>query len=180
VVWGSAAAWYGYSGDPYNYDYDEGIYYEDGSVYYGDQAVATEEEYYDQAAQIAATGEAPQNEEWLSLGVFAIAKEGQAVSEQPEKILQLSVNKEGFVAGNFYDAISGQTTAVSGAVDKKTQRVAIQPEGNPSVVVETGIYNLTKETATALVHFGKERHEKRTLVRMEQPEEGSAQAQPTG
>jgi hypothetical protein len=141
--------------------------------------VATEEEYYDQGAQIAASGEAPQNEEWLSLGVFAIVGEGQTSVAEPEKIIQLAVNKEGFVSGNFYDAISGQTTAVSGAIDKESQRVAIRPEGNDSVVVETGIYDLTKDQVPVLIHFGKDRHETRSFVRMEQPEEAPAQAQPT-
>ena len=37
--------------------------------------------------------------------------------------------------------------------------------------METGIFNLTQETTSALIHFGKDKTETRLLVRMEQPKE---------
>ena len=48
-------------------------------------------------------------------------------------------------------------------------------EGNDSVVMETGLYNLTNDELPVLVHFGPDRQEPRTLIRLKQPEE---QAQP--
>jgi hypothetical protein len=60
---------------------------------------------------------------------------------------------------------------VTGSVDKKTQRVALKIEGNDSVVVETGLYNLTNDEVPVLVHFGPDRQEPRTLIRLKQPED---------
>jgi hypothetical protein len=69
-------------------------------------------------------------------------------------------------------------TPVSGAVDKKTQRVAIKLEGNDNVVIETGLYNLTNDEVPVLIHIGKDRQEKRLLVRLQQPQEAAAETQP--
>jgi len=44
------------------------------------------------------------------------------------------------------------------------------------VVAETGLYNLTNDEVPVLVHFGADRVEDRTLVRLKQPEE---QGQPS-
>ena len=57
-----------------------------------------------------------------------------------------------------------------GAVDKKTQRVAVKMEGNDSVVSETGLYNLTNDEVPVLVHISADRQEGRTLIRLKQPE----------
>jgi hypothetical protein len=43
------------------------------------------------------------------------------------------------------------------------------------VVVESGLYNLTNDEVPVLVHFGPDRQEPRTLIRLKQPED---QAQP--
>ena len=37
---------------------------------------------------------------------------------------------------------------------------------------ETGLYNLTQEQTTLLVHFGKDRTEQYKLFRIEQPADG--------
>jgi hypothetical protein len=59
---------------------------------------------------------------------------------------------------------------VHGAVDQQTQRVAFNVGDNhESTVVETGLYNLTKDEAPALMHIGKDRTEQWLLVRMQQP-----------
>ena len=46
---------------------------------------------------------------------------------------------------------------------------------NTDTVLETGIYNLTQDSAPALMHFGKEKTENRLLVRMEKPKEGKSE-----
>lgn len=167
------AGWYGYGGEPVSYAYGETVYYEDGNVYYGDQLAATEEQYYAQASEIAAAGQTAQNEEWLPLGVFSVEKEkGQTGSD---KLVQLALNKEGVVGGSLYDKLTAKETPITGAADKKTQRVAITFEGSNTVVAEMGLYNLTENEVPVLVHFGPDRHENRVLVRLEQP---AAPAQP--
>jgi hypothetical protein len=81
------------------------------------------------------------------------------------------------VGGNFADMLSGSNLVVHGAVDQKTQRAAWTVGDNKDTVYEAGIYNLTKEEVPVLVHYGKERTQQWTLVRLKQPEgqDGAAQ-----
>ena len=62
---------------------------------------------------------------------------------------------------------------MEGSVDKKTQRVAMRlvDDKNSHIVLETGIYNLTDDTAPALLHHGTEKTEKILMVRLDKPEE---------
>jgi hypothetical protein len=62
---------------------------------------------------------------------------------------------------------------VQGSVDKKTQRVAITVGDNKDTVIETGLYNLTKDEAPALMHFGKERTEQWLLVRVKKSDDST-------
>lgn len=168
VTWAIAGRYCGCSGGGSYYDYGENVTYEDGNVYYGDQPVASGEQYYDQAGQIADSGQAAQDEEWLPLGVFAVIAE--PTQTPTDKVVQLALNKEGTVRGNFQDFLTDKVMPVVGAVDKETQRVALKLEGSNSVVVETGLYNLTNDEVPLLVHFGPDRQEPRTLIRLKQPE----------
>jgi hypothetical protein len=83
--------------------------------------------------------------------------------------------KEGVIRGNLQDDLADKVMPVIGAVDKKTQRVAMKLVGNDSLVVETGLYNLTNDEVPVLVHFGPDRQEPRTLIRLRQPEEQGQQ-----
>lgn len=169
AAWAVAGPYAGCSGDGNYYDYSENVTYQDGEVYYGDEAVATSEEYYDQAGEIAAAGETPQNEEWMPLGVFSVlTTEGQS---QTDKAIQLAINKDGIIRGNFQDFLTEKVTPITGSVDKETQRVAFRAEGNDSVVIETGLYNLTNDEVPVLVHFDKDQQQQRLLVRLDKPEE---------
>ncbi len=93
--------------------------------------------------------------------------EGQT---QSDKILQLAVNKEGAISGNFHDTLTDKVTAVKGAVDKKSQRVAFRPADSETPVAECGLWNLTQDTLNLLVHADKDRCETRGLVRLKEPE----------
>jgi hypothetical protein len=169
ATWALAGPYCGCGGgSPVYYDYGGNVTYDDGNVYSDGQPVASAEQYYDQANQIAAAGQNAQNEDWLPLGIFAVlASEEQT---QTDKVVQLAMNKEGVVRGNYHDLLADKVTPVVGAVDKETQRVAIKIEGNDSLVVETGLYNLTNDEVPVLLHFGPDRQEVRTLVRLQQPD----------
>lgn len=173
--WGTAGSYCGCTGEGCYYDYGGNVTYDDGTVYYGDVPVASAEQYYDQAEQLADSGGTAGNEEWLPLGVFAVVTE--PAQTQTDKVIQLAVNKDGVIRGNLNDFLSDKVIPLIGAVDKQTQRVAVKMEGNDKVVMETGLYNLTNDEAPALVHFGPDRQEGRTLIRLKQPEE-QTQAQP--
>ena len=168
ATWAVAGNYCGCSGDAYYYDYGDSVTYVDGTVYYEDQPVGTAEEYYEQASEIADAGATAVNQEWLPLGVFAIIAEPQQT--KTDRVVQLALNKQGDIRGNFQDFLTEEVTPVIGAVDKESQRVALKLEGNDDVVIETGLYNLTNDEVPALVHFGKDRQEPRTLIRLKNPE----------
>jgi hypothetical protein len=67
--------------------------------------------------------------------------------------------------------VTDKVTPVVGAVDKATQRVALRLEGNDELILETGLYNLTNDEVPVLVHFGPDRQEARSLIRLKKPED---------
>jgi hypothetical protein len=106
-----------------------------------------------------------------------LCKAGQKSSDL---VLQLAVNKDGVIRGNYTDGVGGKPNLVQGSVDKQTQRVAFTVGDNASTVVETGLYNLTKDEAPCLIHYGKDRTEQWLLVRLQQNQGDAAPAAPTG
>lgn len=178
-TWAAFTGWYAYDwGQPYYYDYGSTVVYEGDTVYYQDQPVATAAEYYAQAADIAEAGagyEEPEDakveDTWLPLGVFAVAPEHTLA--EATLMLQLAIDREGHIDGTLYNETTDQASRVTGSVDKKTQRAAWTIEGYDDVVVETGIYNLTEEQTSVLVHFGSDRTETWLLVRLKTPADGA-------
>lgn len=167
-------AYVGTSAAPVYYDYGNTVYYEEGNVYQDGEPVATQEEYYDQANELAAEGAVaegepePKAEEWMPLGIFAITMEGQGDTSM---LLQIAINPEGTIRGNFENMLTENVQPIQGALDKETQRVAWTIGENSQVVVETGLANLTKDEAPALVHKGSEEVKQVLLVRLPPPEE---------
>ena len=121
-------------------------------------------------ASLASTGanaDASSGGDWLPLGVFALTKPDQTKSNVS---IQLAVNKQGVIRGNYTDTATQKNQVVQGSVDKQTQRVAFTVGDNTTDVVETGLYNLTKDEAPCLIHFGKDKTEQWLLVRLQKPE----------
>src|SRR5205085_8694755 len=111
-------------------------------------AVATPEQYAQQAVTIADTGKqapAAKEEEWLALGVFAMVQ-GEQVNGND--LFQLAVNKSGTIRGNYYNALADTTLPVYGSVDKKTQRAAWRIGDRKDTTYEVGFANLTKAETT--------------------------------
>ena len=165
----SCSSYCGYPAEPVYYDYGSNVVYEGDSVYVNGDSVATQEQYTQQAITIADTGkqaQATKEEDWLSLGVFAMVQ-GEQVNGND--LFQLAVNKAGVIRGNYYNALSDTTLPVYGSVDKKTQRAAWTVGDRKDTIYEAGFANLTKPETTMLVHFGKDHTQQWTLVRVEQP-----------
>ena len=153
------------------YDYGATVVYQDNRVYYNGEPVATAEEYAAQALDLAAAGQAarpPEQEEWQALGVFALV---QGEEKEANDIFQLAINKEGVIRGNYYNGLSDMSVPIYGSVDKRTQRAAWIIGEKKDVVYETGVGNLAQPETGVLVHFGKERTQQWTLVRLEPPQE---------
>jgi hypothetical protein len=177
-TWGAMTDWV--SGDwsePYYYDYGTSVVYEDNSVYVNETEVATAEEYSETAFTQADPGWTktadPSQTEWMGLGVFVLSKNEQ--ESNPTRTLQLAVSKEGYISGVYYNESKDDARDVIGSVDRQTQRACWQIEGSPDIVFDTGIYNLTQDSAPVLVHFGTSETETYLLVRL--ADESAAPAQ---
>ena len=88
-------------------------------------------------------------------------------------VLQLALNKDGEIAGTFYNTTTDAARPVKGMVDKKSQRAAwtFSDGKNTDIIMETGIYNLTQDQTEALVHFGKDKTQQWLMVRLNEPED---------
>ncbi|MBN2580946.1 MAG: protocadherin [Pirellulales bacterium] len=170
ATWPAVYGWFGYPAlNPIYYDYGTSVVYQDNSVYVNGQDVGTAQQYYQQAENLVDTGtqaQASDEGQWMPLGVFALTRDGQ---NNADMTYQLAVNKEGVVRGNYTNTVIQQVLPIYGSVDKKTQRIAWSVGKNTETVIETGLYNLTKDEAPALIHFGPDRTEQWMLVRLQQP-----------
>ncbi len=174
ATWGSAAAYCGYvEQPPVYYDYGTNVVYEESVVYVNGESAGTTEQYYDQAASIAATGAqataAPEGE-WLPLGRVRFH---QAGTPKSDITIQLAVNKDGVIRGNYTDTATKQNQVIQGSIDKQSQRAAFTVGENMTNIIETGLYNLTKDEAPCLVHIGKDQTEQWLMVRLKKPGGGS-------
>ncbi len=172
ATWAGLTGWVGYGwSEPVYYSYGENVYYEDNSVYYGDQVVATAEEYAQQAEAIAAgvPQVAPDQAEWMPLGVFALTPDGQPSGPDPTLFLQLAISKEGTISGTLHNSATNSTQTIEGMADKASQRAAWTVAGQPRPIMETGIVNLTEDAAPALVHFADGQTQQWLMVRLKEP-----------
>jgi hypothetical protein len=165
--WNNMNAWFGTSAAPMYYDYGNNVVAQGDNVYVDGQDAGTSQQYYDQAADLANAGATAPAEDanWLPLGVFAMSRGDQKTSHMA---IQLAVDKQGTIRGNFTDTKTNQTLSVQGSVDKKTQRAAWTIGSKKEDVMETGLYNLTKDEVPAILHYGKDRTEQWLLVRVKQ------------
>ena len=173
AAWGAVTAWFpwGWS-EPTYYNYGDNYYYQGDSVYSDGQPVASATEYAEQAQTIATAADVPaetQESDWMSLGVFALTQDGQASGPPPVAYLQLQVNKQGVITGTLQDLSSKSVRQVEGAVDKESQRSAWTVGGKSWPIMETGISNLTKDEAPALVHFENGQTQQWLMIRMDDP-----------
>jgi hypothetical protein len=170
-AWPAVSVWCGITEPPVVYDYGSTVVIENNTVYVNGDQVASAEQYADQAQTYADLGreaQTPPDQEWQPLGVFGLVQGEEQVANH---VFQLAINKDGIVRGNYYDAVADNTLPVFGSVDRKSQRVAWSIGEKKDIVFETGLNNLTQPETTVLVHYGKDRTQQMTLVRLEEPKE---------
>jgi hypothetical protein len=172
ATWGAVASFFPWNwNEATTYSYGDNVYYEHDEVYYGDEAIASADEYAEQAQTLVASApEVDEAIEWMSLGVFAITQDGEESGAPPTFFVQLAVNKQGIVAGTFQNTATEESQPVEGMIDQKSQRTAWSIEGKQWPIMETGISNLTEDTAPALVHFEDGQTQQWLLVRLDEPE----------
>jgi hypothetical protein len=167
----TVAVFCGYPAVPVVYDYGSTVVYQDNRVYYNGEPVATAEEYATQALDLATAGQAAkpaEQDEWQPLGVFALV---QGEGEGANNIFQLAINKNGVIRGNYYNSLTDTSVPIYGSVDKRAQRAAWIIGDKKDTVYETGMGNLSLPETSLLVHYGKDRTQQWTLVRLEAPAE---------
>lgn len=164
---------------PVYYAYGSGgnVYYEDNTVYVNGEASGTPVEYAQEAIDIAAAAPLPSeqtvetsDEDWLPLGVFAFTQEDV---DDSQAMIELAVNKDAVIAGTYYNEATNVSRPLKGSIDQESQRAVFGfADGkDENIVVETGMYSLTEEEATGLLHLGTEDSNPVLLVRLEAPEE---------
>jgi hypothetical protein len=173
-TWGGINSWGGYGwSSPCYYDYGAGgnIVYSNGGVYLNDQLLGTPQDYAQSAADLATVNPdtiSDQAGDWMALGTFAmVTDKGDA---DPSRVIQLAIDKQGVVSGTMYNKKTDKAYAVSGRVDKETQRVAFRIDDAPDLVFETGIYNLTQNETPVLVHTGPDTTDTLVLARLTPPD----------
>ena len=79
----------------------------------------------------------------------------------------------GIIAGTFFNQSNDKSRPVEGTVDRESQRAAWQfaDDKDQELVMEAGIYDLTKDEAPALLHFDAENTQNWLLVRLPNPED---------
>lgn len=109
--------------------------------------------------------------DWMPLGVWALTQEekGDAVM-----FFQISVNKDGMISGGYQNVMTGESKPIAGSVDKQSQRAAWHIGDNQDTVIETGLFNLTKDVTTVAMHFGKDKTQTWLMVRLPAPQLPSA------
>jgi hypothetical protein len=182
--WGMLSGWFGYgmnAGIPYNYG--NNIVYQDNSVYMNGQSLGSASDYYDQVQQQAVSGSGDvadatakdSNTEWMPLGVFAMSHEQQT---KANLVLQLAINRDGVVRGNYTATMADHNKPVKGSLDRKTQRVAWTIGDDTTRIFEAGLYDLTKDDVPMLIHFGSDRTEQWHLIRLNDQDTGSESSKP--
>lgn len=155
---------------PRYYGYGQNVTYNNNQVYYNGQPYASANEYYNQAQNLAQSGNAGKprkKDKWEPLGVFSLVQGDQKNSTM---LFQIAIDPKGNIAGNYFDMLTEQTQQIKGKLDKKDQRVAWIIGDNKKVVYDTGLGNLMKDQAPILVHFDKDRTEQWLLVRIKNDE----------
>ncbi|MDR1478408.1 MAG: hypothetical protein LBJ00_05645 [Planctomycetaceae bacterium] len=118
------------------------------------------------------------DEAWMPMGTFAFLELGNEneninlIANENNKpnvsqmVLQIATNKMGQIRGNFVDEKNNSIRQMIGAVDPKTQRVALRFVDNDKEVWECGLWNLTQDTLPVLIHLDETKVEQKTLVRL--------------
>ena len=172
AAWPAVTSWFPWGwNQPVYYSYGDNVYYQDDQVYYGTQPIATAEEYAMQAEAIATSvpDVQPAESDWMPLGVFAVTPDGEPTGADPTMYLQLAVSKQGIISGTYQNTATNVVESIEGMVDKQTQRAAWTVVGKTRPLMETGIVNLTEDSAPALVHFDDGTTQQWLLVRLEKP-----------
>lgn len=129
--------------------------------------------YYDvggypivQPIEVVPTQEPVVEGNWLPLGVFVVGKDVDKASLS-NLFIQLAIDKDGDLAGTYYNASTDQVYQLEGAVDNETQQAVWKLTEDPnSPLMMTGLYNLTQDIAPVQMQFSDGTEESWVMVRL--------------
>jgi hypothetical protein len=158
------------------------VTYQGDTVIVNGQPSCSADQYYQQAQQLAQQAMLPPPvtsdiapDQWQPLGVFCLAQPGQT---QSAMMVQLAINQNGVVRGNYLNQITGESSQVSGALDKTTQRISWIIGDNQNTVFDTNLQSLLQQQTTVLVHYGAQNTQQMLLVRVPEPSGGAGGGAP--
>ncbi len=170
ATWAGAASWLGSTwSSPY--------YYDSGSYYPVTQDdVSAAPQYYSDVSSNAAPApqQQPQDPQaasspWMPMGIFALTDDTPSPSD-PNMYLELALNKDGTLAGSYFNSSSNQVYPVTGVVDKATQQAVWKTSSaDKAPIFTTGLYNLTQTQTPVSVHYNDGTEQNWLMVRMQGP-----------
>lgn len=162
ATWAGVTGWLGWP-------YATGYYYDDGAwTTYSEEDLDTAGSTAQSYTPAQAETQTAAGQEWLPLGVFTLAQEGETAAA-PNGYMELFVNKEGVLSGSYYNSTTEASYALEGLIDKESQRAAWKmAEGENTPILETGLSNLTQAQAPVKITFADGRTQDWLLVRLEQ------------
>ncbi len=175
ATWQSVTGWVtGSWGEPTPYYFGHNVIEKDGVIYLDGKQLAGAADFAAHAIAIASAGvqamAAPPDQrrqmQWHPLGVYALSQDDKGA---PTMFIQLAVDKNGVIAGTYYNDATEQTQAIQGAVDRNSSRAAWSVADHKDTVVEAGVFNLTQDELPVLVHFGTDRTQRWLLTRLFSP-----------
>src|SRR5260221_13286696 len=100
------------------------------------------------------------------MGVWALTQEqkGDAVM-----FFQLSISKQGVISGAYKNTLTGGSEQIIGSGDGESQLAALRVGQNGKTVIETGLYNPTKDVTSAAIHFYTGKNQTLLIVGLPQP-----------
>lgn len=152
--WGYLSGWlpYGWS-DP--------VYYDSGTTYQITNYIQSDDR------QVIAPPPEQAQDEWMPLGVFAAGKDA-AQAAYSNLYVQLAVNKQGEIAGTYYNATTDTLQPLVGVIDGESQQAAWKLSEKPdSPLMVTSVYNLTQDVANITVYFQNGSQQDWVLVSLE-------------
>ncbi len=180
--WWRAVTWpryeiiyWGAPPEPIIYDYGTDIIIQDEQVYIEGKNVGNAQDYRAEAIALGHPTQdppppVPASEDdgtIIPLGVWALVQQQQGDAVM---FFQLSATKDGLITGAFSNVLTGDSQPVTGAIDKKTQRVAFHIGANDNTAIEANLNGLTKDQIVVFVHYGTGKTQEWLLVRMPNPD----------
>lgn len=113
-------------------------------------------------AQPASAAPVADTQETLSLGVFALAQEG---NKEITRMIQLAVTKDGTLKGSYYDVVSEQVHAISGSVDKSNMMATWTVSDSGKLTFQTNVNSLTQDRPVVTVRYADGKTSQWTMIR---------------